>query len=428
MKTNECETVAETCKETVTAGVANAHRVALTLKGGKELKKGVALLKTCVMARAKLPCLGMVLIESEGQGVARLTTNNSDMSVSVCVPGVWSEADGMPLGIPFKALEAGAKSGGDCVILADVKQDGTISASVNGLPCFALKRDEFPPDFLNREEEICAFEMPMRAFARELAFTEPAQSEDGTRPAINSVYLKASANDEGKTRFECVATDGRRLHKGAGFDAMAEYFASERKGLGVIVPLNAIKAIRASLVLGNRVFIGVNGKAKDEPTHLTVCVRGGALPIDFGTKLVQWNYPNYTNVIPRNNPTTGHFKPCVVSEVAEKLKAWRLANGGNAKECTSYPVAFKNEAGKLWAMAVASGKEAQFELTGCELKTVKECKDGETMIAIDANYLIDAMAVNEGSESVEISVKDEVSPMIVKSENGLAVVMPIRLK
>lgn len=339
-------------------------------------KTAIAALSHCAQAAnsSQMPVLSHVLV-----GENSFTCTNLDLRISCEHDGT---ADtNAPYCLPAKKLLSILSNMGGEEVILDHK-DGKCRVSCKGslftLP--SIPSEEFPPKSTN--DEVAKFPLEINKFVNQLKAVSPAQCKDEIRYIICGVYMDGDAS-------KIVATDGRRLH----------CINSEVKG-NVILPSSAVQAI-----------CKLKGDGS-EPAHATVYQRSFSIKykgLEITTKLVEGKYPDYKQVIPKEKGTETIVPLVLLKEMVKRV-------------------------------AIMAGDHRSIELTFDKDNLTAKCSspDGnseESMpiefdaepvsIAVNPDFLMDTLdGVTESSAC--ISVKDELSPLIIEGPGYLTVTMPLR--
>lgn len=240
-----------------------------------------------VSPKSPLPLLSCVLIEAEKDGL-RVTGTDLDVTTSIQVP--------CAVRTPGKAAVSARR-------FHDVVRKmpkGPLTISMAGTQC-EVKYGEgrgwsrFPvqdaADFPRIPELKAETKLSLEgaALARLLSRAAYAASAEETRPVLNGVLVQGT-----EKLVTMVSTDGHRLAKATRRGAFGG-FSKE----GVIVPSRAIEVVsRTAEEATSPVEIEI--AAGKNQAGFTAHV--GEYRVQILTRLLEGPYPNYEQVIPRNNP------------------------------------------------------------------------------------------------------------------------------
>ncbi len=231
---------------------------------------------SAVSPRSNLPILSNVLLQAAEGGVT-LTATDLDFTVRSRVPAEIHRPGATTL--PAKRLLSLVKDlpKADLDVEVDDKCLATLRSGAGLYRLFGLPEAEFPG--LPRFEQALEFRVKASELKDGLRKTSYAISLDQTRYVLNGVFFSFKGD-----RLTLVATDGRRL-------ALAEIsdldIPSSRER-DFIVPTKAITELQRILPDEGEVLLQL---VQNQVQFLS----GSDILI---TKLVEGNYPNYTQVIP----------------------------------------------------------------------------------------------------------------------------------
>ncbi|MEX2583255.1 MAG: DNA polymerase III subunit beta [Gemmatimonadota bacterium] len=245
----------------------------------ERLQEGLTAVAGSIPTRTTLPVLSNILLETEDGGL-RLSGTDLDTAVSVRVPAE-VEAGGA-ITAPAKKLQEIARELPPSPVGLHAQGDAiTITSGRSRFRLNGLAKDEFPAF------PSVPFEQSWRASGAELnqliSHVSFAVSTEETRPILNGVLWELRAEE-----MRMVATNGHRLAK----------MTIARSGSGtegeLIVPPRALQQVQK--LLGSDAEVEI---ARSE-NHLGF--RGGTVQIF--TRLIEGPYPNYDQVIPKDNDKT----------------------------------------------------------------------------------------------------------------------------
>jgi DNA polymerase III subunit beta len=259
-----------------------------------------------------------------------------------------------------------------------------------------MPADEFPA--LPSHTQTKTFSIAAQELARMIDRTIFCVSTDDNRHNLSGVYCESPK----PKMLRMVATDGHRL-------ALAEHdFGTDvHIEKGVIVPRKGFQELRRVLegeALQN-VELGFSGNSG--------VLRAGNVVLT--TRLVEGQFPDYEQVIPKNSEKAAKVKR---SSLGEALKRVSLLSQGRA-----YGVRLTFSPGKLELVAEDPELGDAHEALDIDFK-------GERLtIGFNARYVLDVLAlIND--EGVVFELTDDLSPGVVRpiEDRGfVAVVMPMRI-
>jgi DNA polymerase III subunit beta len=241
------------------------------------LQQGLAAVAASIPTRTTLPVLSNILIEV-GEDSVGMSGTDLDIAVSVHVAAEVDEPGALT--VPAKKLQELARELPEHPVRIASKGDrleltcGRATFRLNGLP-----RDEFPNfpsiDFVE------SWKLPGRVLHDLIRQTSFAVSTEESRPILNGVLWQLG---DGEMRM--VATNGHRL---ARFGVRVGSGGAARSDL--IVPPKALAQVERLFTAEDEVEV-----ARSE-NHLGFRKAG----TQVFTRLIEGPYPNYEQVIPRDN-------------------------------------------------------------------------------------------------------------------------------
>jgi DNA polymerase-3 subunit beta len=224
-------------------------------------------------------------------------------------------------------------------------------------------------------------------------------STDETRYSLNGVFIEESEN--GKVRM--VATDGHRL----AFDE--RHLGSLGLLKGVILPRKGLAELKKLLESGGG--DGVVSLGFRENMGLAIKDK-----VELFMRLIDGDFPDYTKVIPKGNPNIAKL------EHNEFLQAIRRVSILSSERYKGIKLEFQEDKVSISANNPDLGEAVE--------EIEEEYAGKPVTIGFNARYLIDVLAVLGSDGDVEIELKDELSPSIIRKagdEAYIYVLMPMRL-
>jgi len=229
----------------------------------------------------------------------------------------------------------------------------------------------------------------------------PCASTDETRYILNGVCLDLAK----ETKIpQVVATDGRRLSKTA-LNA-DKVFAHGRH----ILPTLCAEALVSGLPEDAKVEV------RAEPENVRrLLVRSEASGFRYMAvlKVVDGNYPNYSQVIPKGT------RPEFVIDREEFLAALARIMVLTNVDASSVKFTFNPKGLRLNSCRPDMGE-------GVESVSVKTNHEKEIIVAINPDF-IDQILKAWSDEKILVNALDAVSPITLSAGDKLAIIMPVRL-
>jgi DNA polymerase III subunit beta len=376
----------------------------LTIQQG-DLAFAVARALGSVSNKSPLPLLSCVLLEADKGGL-RVTGTDLDVTTSVVVPCTVKS--------PGKAAVS-ARHFNDVV---RKMPKGPLSLAVRANQCEITYGDgkgwsrfptQDPADFpripeLKAETRIA---LEGESLSRLAARTSYAASTEDTRPQLNGVLLQGS---DQQVLF--VSTDGHRLarasRKGA-FDGLGAQ--------GVIVPGRALTVVsRTADEATSPVEIEI--AAGRNQAGFTAQV--GEYRVQILTRLLEGPYPNYEQVIPKDNPRELKARRADLIEAVDLV----ASHADNVTRQVRFSV-------KNGHLGVSSTTQ---ELGAGEQQLAAEYSGEDMEIGYNASYLLDILrsipteqVVFRLKTALSAGVIEPVGALPVGEEDMLCLIMPLRL-
>jgi DNA polymerase-3 subunit beta len=243
-----------------------------------QLQQGLVAVAASVPAKTTLPVLSNILVEATKDGL-RLSGTDLDISVSTMIPASVDQEGAITL--PAKKLVEIVRElpSGSIRVTSSGEQRVSIEANRAKFKLLGLPREEYPAF------PAVKFDGGWKCTASELqkliAHVAFAASTEESRPILNGVHWELKSD-----RMRMVATNGHRLAK---MDIPLKTGVADEAKL--IVPPKALDQIRRLFATEDEVEIG-----KSE-NHLGFRTAG----TQIYTRLIEGPYPNYEQVIPREN-------------------------------------------------------------------------------------------------------------------------------
>src|SRR5438552_2707465 len=275
-----------TSGQSLASTVVGSERMELTIQQG-DLAFGVGRALGSVSNRSPLPLLSCVLLEA-ADSVLTITGTDLDVTTSVRVPCTIETPGRAAVSARHFNEVIRKMSRGRLSIAVKQQQCEVQYGDGKGWSRFPTQDpSDFPrvPDF----KAEATLSLDAGAFGRLIERSSYAASTEETRPQLNGVLLQGTDK-----QVAFVATDGHRLAKATlqgAFDGLHKD--------GVIVP--------------SRAFQAVSRAAQDATSPVEIQIAAGRNQAGFGmqvgeyrvqiiTRLLEGPYPNYDQVIPKNNP------------------------------------------------------------------------------------------------------------------------------
>jgi DNA polymerase-3 subunit beta len=360
----------------------------------ERLHEGLSAVAATVPTKTTLPVLANVLLEATDDGV-RLSGTDLDIAVSTVIPAEIDAAGAVTL--PAKKLVEIVRE----LPNAAIRLTGTGEQRVH-LECgrskfklLGIPKEEFP-NFppVSFDESWAVTSSDLQKLINHVSF---AASTEESRPILNGVLWELQ-----KGQMRMVATNGHRLAKMdlavSGSGASAE----------LIVPPKALDQVRRLFGPSDEIAIARSDN------HLGF--RSGSTVVF--TRLIEGPYPNYEQVIPREND-----KACTVEKDA---MAAALRRVGVVASDQTHRVRLAFSGGALkFSVSTPDLGEAQDEIA--------VTYDGDALeIGFNANYLLEILK-NMPTDEVRLTFKAPERAATIEPVGWddpaayMCLVMPLRL-
>lgn len=363
---------------------------------------GLAQVLNVVGTRATMPILSNVLIEA-GEGWVSLTTTNLDLGIKCRIKAEVSEKGSVTLPVRKLAPIIREMPSLDVEVESYSNNHAKISSGDSMFRIVGIGADEFPslPTFADEH----SFVLRQEDLERMLKNVSYAQSTDETRFIMNGVYFNFADN-----QLTLAATDGRRLAV-----ISKELETSDENAGSLILPAKTVSEVERLLGQGDTVKIAFNERqvAFEIQSTKQTDENGVVDSIYLVSKTVEGNYPNYRQVIPKENDrhikvNRESFANCVRRAAlvsSDKSSSIKVHVAPNVLEIT--------------------GSSPEFGESNVKLNI---SYDGpEVSVAFNPQFVLDPLKTLTRDEVI-FEFKDELSPGVIRTQDSfLCVVMPLRL-
>ncbi|MFI5357097.1 MAG: DNA polymerase III subunit beta [Opitutales bacterium] len=361
---------------------------------------GLTQVLNVVGSKATMPILSNVLIEAEKDQIS-LTTTNLDLGIRCRIKAEVKETGAVTL--PVKRLAGIVRELPNLDVSFDASPNHQVKLASGGsnFRIMGIGKEEFPPLPEFGDEKSFSLEQgELTAMLKSVAY---AQSSDETRYILNGVYFNFT---EGK--LSLVATDGRRLALTA-----KEMDVPAGSTGAIILPAKTVGELLRLLDKGEKLKINFNDRRAAFQIGTDKDGSGLIDHIYLYSKVVEGNYPNYQQVIPKETHQRIKlerelFLQCVHRAAlvcSEKANSVKIKLTTNLLEITAQSPDF-GEAHESMAIGY-SGPELQ--------------------VAFNPQFIMDPLRALTKDE-IFFELKDEVSPGVFKTlDSFICVIMPVRL-
>jgi DNA polymerase-3 subunit beta len=354
-----------------------------------------------VGSRATMPILSNVLIEAE-EGHISLTTTNLDLGIRCRIKADVSEPGGITLPVRKLATIVRELPQSEVFIETNDNKQAKITSGGSLFKIMGISTEEFPPlpSFENRH----VFELSQGEIVSMLKSVSYGQSSDENRYILNGVYFNFA--DE---KLTLVATDGRRL----ALTALDTEISEDNAG-SLILPAKTVAELERLMGKGEKVKIAFNDR--QAAFEISIDDSGDTGLVDhlyLVSKIVEGNYPNYRQVIPKETEHRVKIERELMLECVHRAALVTSDKSNSVKLKVS-----KN-------LLEISGSSSEY---GESHESMAIAYDGpEVQVAFNPQFLMEPLKALTKDE-VFFEFKDELSPGLFKTlDNFICVIMPLRL-
>jgi DNA polymerase III subunit beta len=361
----------------------------------EKLQEGLTAVAASIPAKTTLPVLANILVETTERGI-RLSGTDLDIAVSTEVSADVETSGAIT--IPAKKLSEIARElpPAPVKIGAMGEQRITLECGRSRFKLLGLPRDEFPTFPQVRFQD--SWRVRSGDVQKLISHTSFAVSTEESRPILNGVLWELRAD-----RMRMVATNGHRLTR-------MDLAITGGSSLGgdLIIPPKALDQVRRLFPAEEELEIAQGGN------HL-----GFRSPFtSVFTRLIEGPYPNYEQVIPRDNDRIA------ISDKVALISALKRMSVIASDQTHRIRLSF-NAALLRFSVQTPDLGEAQDELP---IRFTGDPID----IGFNANYLLEILRYIPTDE-VRLTLKAPERAVTVEPENWsdpasyLCLVMPLRL-
>ena len=354
-----------------------------------------------VAARSTMPILSNVLIEAEGEHIS-LTTTNLDLGIRCRIKASVSKSGGITLPVRKLANIIRELPQNEVFVETSDNNQAKITSGGSIFKIMGIGTKEFPPlpNFENRK----VFDLGQSDVVNMLKSVSYAQSTDENRYILNGVYFNFV--DE---KLTLVATDGRRL----GLTGLETEISEENAG-SLILPAKTVGELERLLGKGESMKIAFNDRQAAFEIAIDDSEDSGLVDqLYLVSKVVEGNYPNYRQVIPKETEHRVKIERELMLECVHRAALVTSDKSSSVKLKMS-----KN-------LLEISGASSEY---GESHESMAIAYDGpEVQVAFNPQFLMEPLkALNK--DEIFFEFKDELSPGLFKTlDNFICVIMPLRL-
>ena len=354
-----------------------------------------------VATRSTMPILSNVLIEAR-DGQIELTTTNLDLGIRCRIKADVEQPGGLTLPVRKLATIVRELPQAEVFVESSENNQAKIASGGSLFKIMGIGTDEFPPlpTFENRH----VFELTQDSVLNMLKSVSYGQSTDENRYILNGVYFNFSDD-----KLTLVATDGRRL----ALTALETDVAADNGG-SLILPAKTVAELERLLGKGEKLKIVFNDRQVAFDIEIDDDGDSGLSDqLYLVSKIVEGNYPNYRQVIPKETEHRVKIERELMLECVHRAALVTSDKSNSVKLKVS-----KN-------LLEISGSSSEY---GESHESMAIAYDGpEVQVAFNPQFLMEPLKALTKDE-VFFEFKDELSPGLFKTlDNFICVIMPLRL-
>lgn len=354
-----------------------------------------------VGSRSTMPILNNVFIEAK-EGYIMLTTTNLDLGIRCQI-----KADVITQGnttLPVRKLATIVRELPKEEVHVEVGENNLAQINSGGsiFKIMGIASDEFPPlpTFENRN----VFELSQTDIVSMLKSVSYAQSNDENRYILNGVYFKFE-----NEKLTLVATDGRRL----ALTAVDLVTGDDNIG-SLILPAKTVAELERLMGKGEKVKIAFDDLQAAFEINLDDSGDSGLVNhLYLVSKVVEGNYPNYQQVIPKETEHRVKIERELMLDCVHRAALVTSDKSNSVKLKMSQ---------NLLEISAASPEYGESH------ESMAIAYDGpEVQVSFNPHFLMEPLKALTKDE-LFFEFKDHLSPGTYKTlDNFICVVMPLRL-
>ena len=353
-----------------------------------ELLKGIQIVENVSNPHTTLPILSNILLDIL-QKELKLVATDLDISISYTLPIEVEELGSIT--IPTKRFADIIKELPKGRISIDVKKNNLVIIKIE--PCqfklFGLPKEEFPklPEFKDRQ----VFRLNQAILKKMLDLSIFCISHEETRYILNGILFRLN-----RDLLELVATDGRRLAI-----CKRKIPLETEKEIKVIVPLKAILELNRNLKEGDLSIVFGDNQILFDLDKTTIISR-----------LIEGEFPDYQQIIPP--PQERKLK------IERELFLSSLRRAALLSTQDYQGVKLEVFKDNLVISKTTPDIGESYE------KIPIQYENKEMVIGFNPYYLIDVLK-NLETENIELELVDSEKPVVIRLEDYLYMLMPMRI-
>lgn len=349
--------------------------------------------------KGTLPILGSVLLEANGEVLRVSGTDLDRMASNECAARVETPGAAVAPAAALHEFVRALPAGGELLLVYEPGDDPRLQASCGRarMRSPTLPAGDFP-SFAELPAGAAEATLSAKVLSWLLTIPQHAISREETRPMLGGIYLHLMEVD-GVQKLRTVATDGHQL-------GMAETELPE--GLAQMPPIIVPRETVTEIL---RLLTDVDEDVELRATASLVQVTLGAATIT--SKLVDYTFPDYVRVVPRDPPHTATLKKAGLEAAIKRLRC--------VQEARRDSIRINIEEG-------ACRLSAQSMNTGAAEDEIEALADTPITCGFNASFLVNALGQIAGDD-VAMRYTDAHGPMLFQDpqdDRAVLLIMPVR--
>lgn len=358
----------------------------------ENLNKALAAVSRVASIKTQLPILGNILFRTDGNRLLIAATNleiaiTQYIGAKVIKPGSIT----VPARLITDFISNLPKESVELKVLNENLhiKSGTYISTINGFIA-----DEFPELPTISESSSIQYSIKIDDFKQAVSQTIITSGTDTTRPVLTGVYWHSYEN-----QIYLAATDGYRLSE--------RKLVETKSDVSAIIPTQTLQEVLRNI-----------NEDSDEIDILfdDTQVRFRINNIEIISRLIDGNFPDYRQLIPKSCSTTALLKKSDFIRITKIAGLFARDSGG------SITITANKDKKTISVHSIASELGENTSETDAEIT-----EDGQ--ITLNSRYLNEALSVIEG-EKVEFSFSGKIAPCVIKSSdkdtNYYHIIMPLK--
>ena len=358
----------------------------------ENLAKALTVVGRVASSRAGLPILSNVLLRTEGNRLLVAATNLE--IATTCYVGAKVVKQG-ELTLPARLVSEFVSSLPKGTI--DITGKGTsltLSSGKFSSVIAGVDAGEFPELPSIDEKEAVSYTIAASDFKQAISQTVIASSADTTRPVLTGVYWHAIDGE-----LYLAGTDGYRLAE--------RRLVATKSEIQAIVPSSSLHEVLRTLS---------DGVEEVEILFDDTQVRFRVSEVEITSRLIDGNYPDYRQLIPKESETVIEVKADEFARIVKIAGLFARDSGG------SITLTADADTQQLSIHSIASELGENTSSADAKITTSGQ-------VTLNSRYISDALGVLDG-DTIQFRFSGKLSPCVLtaveKSPNYTHIIMPLK--